>query len=86
MSTRIEEIMKAEVAAKGIYPNVDFYSATTYHSIGIDLDLFTCMFAFSRISGWTAHCMEQLSANRLIRPMAEYTGPHGLDYVAIGSR
>jgi citrate synthase len=86
MSMRIEEIMKAEVAAKGIYPNVDFYSATTYHSIGIDLDLFTCMFAFSRISGWTAHCMEQLSANRLIRPMAEYTGPHGLEYVPIGRR
>ena len=86
MSTKIEEIMKAEVAAKGIYPNVDFYSATTYHSIGIDLDLFTCMFAFSRISGWTAHCMEQLAANRLIRPMAEYTGPHALKYVPIASR
>jgi citrate synthase len=86
MSTRIEDIMKAEVAAKGIYPNVDFYSATTYHSIGIDLDLFTCMFAFSRISGWTAHCMEQLVGNRLIRPMAEYTGPHGLAYVTIASR
>ena len=86
MSTRIEEIMKAEVAAKGIYPNVDFYSATTYHSIGIDLDLFTCMFAFSRNSGWTAHCMEQLAANRLIRPMAEYTGPHGLEYVPVARR
>ena len=86
MSTRIEEIMKAEVAAKGIYPNVDFYSATTYHSIGIDLDLFTCMFAISRISGWTAHCMEQLETNRLIRPMAEYTGPHGQEWVAIGDR
>jgi citrate synthase len=86
MSTKIEEIMKTEVAAKGIYPNVDFYSATTYHSIGIDLDIFTCMFAISRISGWTAHCMEQLAANRLIRPMAEYTGPHGLQYVALASR
>ena len=86
MSTRIEEIMKAEVAAKGIYPNVDFYSATTYHSIGIDLDLFTCMFAISRISGWTAHCMEQLETNRLIRPMAEYTGPHGQEWVAISDR
>ena len=86
MSTKIEEIMKAEVAAKGIYPNVDFYSATTYHSIGIDLDLFTCMFALSRNSGWTAHCMEQLAANRLIRPMAEYTGPHGLEYVPLARR
>jgi citrate synthase len=86
MSTKIEDIMKAEVAAKGIYPNVDFFSATTYHSIGIDLDIFTCMFAISRISGWTAHCMEQLAANRLIRPMAEYTGPHGLTYVALSAR
>jgi len=86
MSTRIEEVMRDAVAAKGIYPNVDFYSATTYHSIGIDLDLFTCMFAISRISGWTAHCMEQLETNRLIRPMAEYTGPHGLEWVAIGDR
>ena len=86
MSTRIEEVMRDAVAAKGIYPNVDFYSATTYHSIGIDLDLFTCMFDISRISGWTAHCMEQLETNRLIRPMAEYTGPHGLEWVAIGDR
>ena len=86
MSTRIEEVMRREVAAKGIYPNVDFYSATTYHSIGIDLDLFTCMFAISRISGWTAHCMEQLETNRLIRPMAEYVGPHGQEWVAIGDR
>ena len=86
MSTKIEEIMKTEVAAKGIYPNVDFFSATTYHSIGIDLDIFTCMFAVSRISGWTAHCMEQLAANRLIRPMAEYTGPHGLSYVVMSAR
>jgi citrate synthase len=86
MSQKIEGLVLDAKAGKGIFPNVDFYSATTYHSIGIDLDLFTCMFAFSRISGWTAHCMEQLSANRLIRPMAEYTGPHGLDYVAISSR
>ena len=86
MSTKIEDIMKTEVAAKGIYPNVDFFSATTYHSIGIDLDIFTCMFAISRISGWTAHCMEQLAANRLIRPMAEYTGPHGLSYVVMSAR
>ncbi len=86
MSMKIEEIMKTEVAAKGIYPNVDFYSATTYHSIGIDLDLFTTIFAMSRISGWTGHCMEQLEANRLIRPMAEYVGPHAVEYVPIARR
>lgn len=86
MSTRIEELMHAEVAAKGIYPNVDFYSATTYYSIGIDLDLFTCMFAMSRNAGWTGHCMEQLRGNRLIRPMAEYTGPHALEWTDIARR
>ncbi|MBX3354933.1 MAG: citrate synthase [Phycisphaeraceae bacterium] len=86
MSTKIEAIMASEVAAKGIYPNVDFYSATTYHSIGIDLDLFTCMFAMSRISGWAGHCIEQLDGNKLIRPMAEYTGPHDLKYRPISER
>ncbi|MBM4112539.1 MAG: citrate synthase [Phycisphaerae bacterium] len=86
MSTRIEQIMAAEVASKGIYPNVDFYSATTYHSIGIDLDLFTCMFAMSRIAGWSGHCIEQLDGNKLIRPMADYTGPHALRYQPIEKR
>ncbi len=86
MSTKIEDLMRAEVAAKGIYPNVDFYSATTYHSIGIDLDLFTTIFAMSRISGWTGHCMEQLDGNRLIRPGASYVGPHGVAYVPASKR
>jgi citrate synthase len=86
MSRRIEEIMAREVAAKGIYPNVDFYSATTYHSIGIDLDLFTCMFAMSRIAGWAGHCIEQLDGNRLIRPAAAYVGPHGRPYTSITDR
>jgi citrate synthase len=86
MSRRIEEIMAREVAAKGIYPNVDFYSATTYHSIGIDLDLFTCMFAMSRIAGWAGHCIEQLDGNRLIRPAAAYVGPHGQPYTSIADR
>jgi citrate synthase len=86
MSRRIEEIMAREVAAKGIYPNVDFYSATTYHSIGIDLDLFTCMFAMSRIAGWAGHCIEQLDGNRLIRPAAAYVGPHGRPYTPIAER
>ena len=86
MSRRIEEIMAREVAAKGIYPNVDFYSATTYHSIGIDLDLFTCMFAMSRIAGWAGHCIEQLDGNRLIRPAAAYVGPHGQPWVPVADR
>ncbi len=86
MSSKIEEIMAREVGAKGIYPNVDFYSATTYHSIGLKLDLFTPMFAMSRVSGWAGHCIEQLSDNRLYRPAAKYVGPHDAPYVPMEKR
>ena len=86
MSSAIEAIMAREVGAKGVYPNVDFYSATTYHSIGLKLDLFTPMFAMSRISGWSGHILEQLGDNRLYRPTASYVGPHGAPYVAIEKR
>jgi citrate synthase len=72
MSQRIEALVKAE---KKLYPNVDFYSASTYHALGIAVDLFTPIFAVSRISGWTAHVLEQYANNRLIRPRAEYVGP-----------
>jgi citrate synthase len=85
-SHRIEEIMEREYAAKGIYPNVDFYSATTYHCIGLKLDLFTPMFALSRIAGWAGHVIEQLADNRLFRPKAEYIGPHDVSYVPVGKR
>jgi citrate synthase len=72
MSERIEALVKAE---KQLNPNVDFYSASTYHALGIDIELFTPIFAVSRISGWTAHVLEQYANNRLIRPRAEYIGP-----------
>jgi 2-methylcitrate synthase len=72
MSRKIEEFVKSE---KKLNPNVDFYSASTYHTLGIDVDLFTPVFAVSRISGWTAHVIEQLDDNRLIRPRADYIGP-----------
>jgi citrate synthase len=72
MSERIEALMKAE---KKLNANVDFYSATTYHALRIPTDLFTPIFAVSRISGWTAHVLEQFANNRLIRPRAEYVGP-----------
>ncbi|MEM9083163.1 MAG: citrate/2-methylcitrate synthase [Planctomycetota bacterium] len=85
-SHAIEEIMEREVAAKGIYPNVDFYSATTYHCIGLELDLFTPMFALSRIGGWTGHILEQLADNRLYRPAAQYVGPHAQPYTPITQR
>ncbi len=86
MSSKIEAIMAREVGAKGIYPNVDFYSATTYHSIGLKLDLFTPMFAMSRTSGWAGHCIEQVTDNRLYRPAAKYVGPHGAPYVPVAQR
>ncbi len=86
MSQGIEEIVLAAKADKGIFPNVDFYSATTYHCLGIKTDLFTCMFAMSRMSGWCGHCIEQLQDNRLIRPQAKYTGPHAAPYVATADR
>jgi citrate synthase len=85
-SKRIEEIMEHEVAAKGIYPNVDFYSATTYHCIGLPLDLFTPMFVLSRIGGWSGHVIEQLAENRLYRPAAQYIGAHDAPYVPIEQR
>jgi citrate synthase len=72
MSERIETVVKAE---KKLNPNVDFYSASMYHALGIPLSLYTPIFAVSRTSGWTAHILEQYANNRLIRPRAEYTGP-----------
>jgi citrate synthase len=83
MSTKIEEIVTGE---KNLPPNVDFYSASVYHSLGIDHDLFTPIFAVSRVSGWLAHILEQYENNRLIRPRADYTGPGKQEYVAIEKR
>jgi citrate synthase len=72
MSERIEAMVRGD---KKLYPNVDFYSASTYYTMGIAIDLYTPIFAVSRISGWTAHVLEQYANNRLIRPRADYTGP-----------
>jgi len=83
-SHAIEEFVKAD---KHLNANVDFYSASTYHTLGIDVDLFTPVFAVSRISGWTAHVIEQLSDNRLIRPRADYIGPaYPQHYVPVDRR
>jgi len=71
LSQQIEALMKSE---KMLSPNVDFYSASTYYALGIPIDLYTPIFAVSRISGWTAHVLEQYVNNRLIRPRADYTG------------
>lgn len=83
MSEKIESIVTGE---KNLPPNVDFYSASVYHSLDIDHDLFTPIFAVSRISGWVAHILEQYSNNRLIRPRAEYIGPDMQKYVPIEER
>ncbi|MGJ8636395.1 MAG: citrate/2-methylcitrate synthase [Phycisphaerales bacterium] len=85
-SHAIELIMEREYASKGIYPNVDFYSATTYHCIGLKLDLFTPMFVLARIAGWAGHVIEQLGDNRLFRPTTDYVGPHEVAYVPIEKR
>ncbi len=84
MSRKIEQFVKAE---KNLNANVDFYSASTYHVLGIDVDLFTPIFAVSRISGWGAHVIEQLDDNRLIRPRADYIGPsYPQHWVPLGQR
>jgi citrate synthase len=71
---------------KNIHCNVDFYSGTVYRALGIPDDLFTPVFAISRMSGWAAHVLEQYADNRLIRPRAEYTGQHDRHYVPIEKR
>ncbi|MEA3199302.1 MAG: citrate synthase [Thermoplasmata archaeon] len=83
MSTKIQAKVKA---MKGLDANVDFYSASTYHSMNIPTDLFTPIFALSRVAGWSAHVMEQLSDNRLFRPDAEYVGLDRAEYVPIEKR
>jgi citrate synthase len=83
ISERIEKVVMEE---KGLYPNVDFYAASVYHSLEIPTDLFTPVFAASRVSGWTAHVREQYADNRLIRPESDYIGPRNQSYVAIEER
>jgi citrate synthase len=87
MSHKIEDFMNKENPKKKLNANVDFYSASVYSTLGIDIDLFTPIFAVSRISGWAAHIIEQHDDNRLIRPRADYTGPkHPAPYVPMDQR
>lgn len=88
ISERIQKVMKEEMEKRGraIYPNVDFFSASVYYTLGIPADLFTNIFACARTSGWTAHIIEQFQENRLIRPKAEYVGPEGLKVTPIDQR
>lgn len=88
LSDRIRAVMAEEMERRGkrVYPNVDFFSASVYKTLGIDLDLFPAVFAMARITGWTAHLFEQYANNRLIRPEAEYVGPRGLKVVPLDQR
>ncbi len=83
ISEKIEKLMHEK---KGMFPNVDFYSASTYYLMGIPLDLYTPIFAMSRVSGWTGHVLEQYANNKLIRPRAEYVGERDLKYKPIDER
>ena len=83
VSERIEEIMWRE---KKLFPNLDFYSASAYHFMGIPTDMFTPIFVLSRVTGWAAHVFEQRANNRLIRPGADYVGPDQQTYVALEER
>jgi citrate synthase len=88
ISERIQGTMKQAMEAKGkkIYPNVDFFSASLYYTLGIPVDMFTNIFACARMAGWTAHVMEQHADNRLIRPKSDYVGPTGLKVTPIEER
>ncbi len=83
ISRKVEEVMMRE---KQLFPNVDFFSASTYYMMGIPLDLYTPIFAVSRISGWTGHILEQYADNKLIRPRAEYVGAREARYLPIENR
>jgi 2-methylcitrate synthase len=83
VSERIEAVMRRE---KKLFPNLDFYSASAYHFLGIPTLFFTPLFVFSRISGWAAHVIEQRGDNRLIRPAADYVGPEPRAFVPLASR
>jgi citrate synthase len=83
MSLEVERVVMEE---KGLYPNVDFFAASVYYGLGIPIDLFTPVFAVSRVSGWTAHVREQYDDNRLIRPESDYIGPRNQSYVPLDQR
>jgi len=83
ISARIQETVMEE---KGLYPNVDFYTASVYSALGLPPDLYTPLFATSRMAGWTAHIREQYADNRLIRPDSEYVGPPAREWKPLESR
>jgi citrate synthase len=81
-----EKVEKVVLEVKKLNPNVDFYSASTYHVMGLERFIFTPIFALSRMAGWTAHVLEQYEGNRLMRPESEYIGPPSAVYIPIEER
>jgi len=86
LARAVEQEMEQRVGAKGIRPNVDFYSGIIYHRMGIETDLFTPVFAMARVAGWLAHCFEQYQDNHLFRPDQIYEGPRHLPYQPLETR
>ena len=86
VAVAVEQLANERLQGKGIYPNVDFYSGIIYDKMGIEIDLFTPLFAMARVSGWLAHWLEQLRENKLYRPDQIYSGEHNRAYVPIDRR
>jgi citrate synthase len=88
IAARIEQLARSNdyFIERNLHANVDYYSAVVLYMIGLPVDQFTCVFAISRIAGWTAHVLEQFADNRLIRPKANYVGPTGLSFVPLNER
>ena len=86
IALEVEKVVEGKLGAKGIYPNVDFYSGLVYEKLGIPSDLFTPIFAIARVAGWLAHWKEQLAVNRIFRPTQVYTGEHNVPYIPMAER
>ena len=86
IALELEKVVEGKLGAKGIYPNVDFYSGLVYKKLGIPSDLFTPIFAIARVAGWLAHWKEQLTVNRIFRPTQVYTGDHNSPYIPMNER